>query len=194
MLRRAITMAMLAALVSLAVVACGGGEAPTPTPTPTRPSPPPPPPPPVATPTVSVPAPSTPTPTPSEVATSFTVNLADAGGPGPFFFKPADLTFSAGETVNFTFIGESQFHTFTVDELDIDVDVGGGETVTFGFTFNKPGTYQLICVPHEAVGDGGNHNGPIAKTCPSVPQIGRFSAKGNARFSLSAYHRSPARR
>ena len=81
-----------------------------------------------------------------------TVDLTDAGGRGPFSFDPADLTFNAGDTVNFEFVGESQFHTFTVAELDIDVDVGGGETVSFEFTFDTPGTYDLICVPHEAQG------------------------------------------
>ena len=64
----------------------------------------------------------------------------------------ADLTFDAGETVDFTFVGESQFHTFTVEELGIDVDVGGGETVSFDFNFDEPGTYELICAPHQALG------------------------------------------
>jgi plastocyanin len=48
--------------------------------------------------------------------------LDDAGGRGPFSFDPADLTF--------------------------DVDVNGGETVSFPFTFDEPGTYTLICIPH----------------------------------------------
>ncbi len=67
-------------------------------------------------------------------------------------FDPADLTFDAGETVDFTFVGESVFHTFTVEELGIDVDVNGGETVSFEFTFDEPGTYTLICIPHQALG------------------------------------------
>ena len=63
-----------------------------------------------------------------------------------------DLSFNAGETVNFSFESESQLPTFTVDDLDIDVSVDGGETVGFSFTFDKPGTYDLICIPHEALG------------------------------------------
>ncbi len=96
-------------------------------------------------------APAPPPPAPAE-ATAKTVDLDDAGGRGPSSFNPADLTFAAGETVDFTFVGESQFHTFTVADLGIDIDVGGGETVDFQFTFNKPGTYELICSPHEGLG------------------------------------------
>ena len=80
------------------------------------------------------------------------VELKDNDGLGPFEFDPEELTFDAGETVNFTFESESQLHTFTVDDLEIDVSVDGGETVGFSFTFNKPGTYELICIPHEALG------------------------------------------
>ena len=63
-----------------------------------------------------------------------------------------DFSFNAGEAVNFTFPSESQLHTFTVDDLDIDVAVGGDGTVGFSFTFDKPGTYELICIPHRALG------------------------------------------
>ena len=84
--------------------------------------------------------------------TAVTIDGLDGGGRGPFAFGPAELSFAVGETVEFTFIGESQFHTFTVDELGIDEAVEGGETVTFSFTFDQPGTYSLICVPHLALG------------------------------------------
>ena len=78
--------------------------------------------------------------------------MDDGGGGGPFSFDPAGLTFDAGETVEFTLVGESQFHTFTVEELGIDVNVNGGETVSFDYTFDEPGTYTLICIPHQALG------------------------------------------
>ena len=116
-----------------------------------RPSPPPPPsasvPAAPLPPAATGPAPVNPAPT-SEV----TVKLNDSRGRGPFAFDPVNLSFGAGESVSFTFVGESQFHTFTVEELGIDVDVGGGETVSFRHTFNTPGTYELICVPHRALG------------------------------------------
>ena len=91
-------------------------------------------------------------PTLCQPAAQLTVNLNDSGGKGPFAFAPADLTFEVGETVEFTLVGDSVFHTFTVDDLGIDVDVDGGATVNFGFTFDEPGEYTLICIPHQALG------------------------------------------
>ena len=145
-LRKLIPLTALLVFAASAVAACGGGDEPATVPA--RPSPPTPPP-------ASSPAPTptaTPTPPSDGPAIDIKVGLNDSGGPGPFFFDPVDLSFNAGDTVNFEFVGESQFHTFTVEELGIDVDVGGGETVNFEFTFDEPGTYTLICVPHQALG------------------------------------------
>jgi len=47
---------------------------------------------------------------------------------------------------------ETELHTFTVDDLNIDQSVDAGETVGFSFKFDKPGTYLLICIPHESQG------------------------------------------
>ena len=41
---------------------------------------------------------------------------------------------------------------FFVDDLNIDQSVDAGETVEFSFKFDKPGTYPLICIPHETQG------------------------------------------
>ena len=82
--------------------------------------------------------------------TEVAVGLEDSGG--NYRFDPSELTFKAGETVNFTVTAETEFHTFTIDDLSIDEAAGEGETVTFSFTFDSPGTYKLICVPHEANG------------------------------------------
>ncbi len=148
-LRRQIPLTVLMVFAAMAALACGGDEeqapaaprpSPSPPPAPTAPAP--------AAPT----APAGPAPVAPAAATEVTVGLNDAGGRGPFAFDPADLSFSAGEAVSFTFVSESQFHTFTVEELGIDVDVNAGETVGFDFTFDKPGTYALICIPHEALG------------------------------------------
>ncbi len=89
---------------------------------------------------------------PALVGAPFTVRLNDNGGAGPFAFDPLDLTFSVGEIVNFTLIGEDAFHTFTVPDLDIDVEVEAGETVGLDFVFEVAGTYELTCIPHEALG------------------------------------------
>lgn len=126
--------AILAALGVLLLVACGGEE-PAPVPSPT-----------IAPTATLAPAP-TPAPPPTVVVT-----LNDSGGRGPFAFEPAEFTFDVGELVSLTLISESQFHTFTVEELGVDVSVNGGETVSVSFTFDEPGTYELICIPHQALG------------------------------------------
>ena len=89
------------------------------------------------------------------VGTPLTIRLNDNGGAGPFSYDPLDLTFSNGEIVNFTLIGEAAFHTFTVSDLDIDVEIEAGETVGLDLVFDVPGTYELICIPHEALGMAG---------------------------------------
>lgn len=140
---KSLLIATLLGAAVLALAACAGdgqapppGDGPDPTPTPT----------PTHTPT------PTPTSTPTPPEPTPTVGLLDAGGRGPFEFSQTEFNFSVGETVTLVLKSESQFHTFTVDDLGIDVPVNGGETVNFSFTFDKPGTYQLICVPHEALG------------------------------------------
>ncbi len=150
MLRRIAILAMVVGLVFLVALACGGDEAPAPPIEPPAPpvAPPPPPPPPQP----PLPSSSQPPPPPPPPRRGLAVDLEDGGGPGPFSFKPADFSFSLGDTVDFTFISETQFHTFTVDDLGIDVSVNGGTTVNFEYTFDKSGTYQLRCIPHEALG------------------------------------------
>ena len=149
MLRRLIPLTVLMVFAAMAALACGGDDEPAPA----APRPSPPPPPAAAAPAAPAPtAPAAPAPVSSAPESEVTVKLNDSGGRGPFAFDPVDLSFSAGEVVSFTFIGEATFHTFTVEELGIDVDVNGGETVSFDFTFDKPGTYTLICIPHQALG------------------------------------------
>ena len=67
-------------------------------------------------------------------------------------FGPSDFTFDVGETVTFALCAESEFHTFTVDDLGIDVSVDVGSLESLSFTFDQLGTFQLICIPHEALG------------------------------------------
>ncbi len=87
-----------------------------------------------------------------------TVVLQDPGKGGNYSFSPSTFNFRVGETVSFTLTGGSQFHTFTVEDLDIDESVDAGQTVRFSFTFNTAGTYQLICIPHESLGMMGTIN------------------------------------
>ena len=76
----------------------------------------------------------------------------DLGGSGTYEFDPSDLTFRVGETVTLSIAAESEFHTFTVDGLGIDVSVDGGEIEEITYTFDRAGTFQLICIPHESLG------------------------------------------
>ncbi len=54
--------------------------------------------------------------------------------------------------MTFALIAETEFHTFTVDDLGIDMELDSGETKTLTYTFDKAGVYKLICIPNEALG------------------------------------------
>ena len=150
-MRRLLALAILAAVtVALLAAACGGDDDPTPTP-----PPPPPPPPPaaqVATPT------DTPAPTSSvtdgckEGDIPFRVENQDPGGSGSYVFVPKEMSFKVGDTVCFNLSAETEFHTFTVDDLGIDIDLEPGASKTHTITFDKAGDFELICIPHLALG------------------------------------------
>lgn len=76
----------------------------------------------------------------------------DQGGSGKYAFEPNEFSFAVGETVTFRMTAETEFHTFTVDQLEIDESADAGETVTFSLTFEEAGTFDLICIPHESLG------------------------------------------
>ena len=80
------------------------------------------------------------------------VILQDPAGTGDYRFDPSELNFTKGECVSFTLTSETEFHTFTVEALDIDVSVDGGMTERTSFTFDAPGEYKLTCIPHELLG------------------------------------------
>ncbi|MCH8205951.1 MAG: cupredoxin domain-containing protein [Chloroflexi bacterium] len=154
MTRTLIPFAVLTATLSLALVACGGGDddsaetqrsaAPTPT---SAPLPPP----------ISAPAPtSVPASGGQTGATVVDVLNKDTSGSGVYEFDPADFTFKLGDTVTFRSTAETEFHTFTVDALGIDESIGAGETIEFTVTFDKAGTFTLICIPHAAYGMTGS--------------------------------------
>ena len=76
----------------------------------------------------------------------------DQGGSGEYGFHPSDFSFKIGEIVTFELTAETEFHTFTIDELDIDESVESRQTKTFTVTFTEAGEFQLYCIPHEAFG------------------------------------------
>ena len=114
-----------------------------------RRSPPPPPPVPVV---LATPTPEGPRATSTVDGTQITVDLLDNDGRGPYAYEPADFSFSVGETVTFTLSAEAVYHTFTIDGTSFDIDVDVGEVKEVTFTFDEPGTYNLICIPHELNG------------------------------------------
>lgn len=149
MLKRLLLKAIAATVIALTLAACGAGEETTPAPGIS--SPPPPPPTLEQTPDTGV-SPPTEAPAPTGQGTLFAIVNEDPGGSGTYKFNPSELTFAVGETVDFTLTAETELHNFTVEELSIDKDVDSGQQVTFSHTFEKAGTYRLICIFHEANG------------------------------------------
>ena len=150
-MKRLTVLILLAAVASFAVVACGRASANNVEPTPVALGLSPPPPPPAPTqiggpPVVIACAPHEPD------GEELSVSFRDLAGTGQYAFDPAELAFNVGDTVNFTLTSEAEGHTFTLDDLGFDVSVGAGETLRCSFTFDKPGTFPLICIPHELQG------------------------------------------
>ena len=80
------------------------------------------------------------------------VNMEDPGKSGKYVYDPAEFTFARGEEVTLVMISEGEFHTFTVEEFDIDVHVDAWKSKALTYTFDRPGTYRLVCIPHETLG------------------------------------------
>ena len=80
------------------------------------------------------------------------VNMEDPGKSGEYMYDPAEFTFERGEQVTLVMTSEGEFHTFTVEELGIDVHVDAWKSKALTYTFDKPGTYELVCIPHEMLG------------------------------------------
>ena len=150
-----VLLTMGLALVAMAV-SCNGDIQPAPTPLATSPAPPP------AAPELAViacealdscPKPI-PTPPPQNCpdGPTKTVSVLNRDVGGVYAFDPGKFNFSVGDCVEFTITAETEFHTFTVDGLPIDLAIDGGETVKFAFTFDKPDDFKLLCIPHESQG------------------------------------------
>ncbi len=67
-------------------------------------------------------------------------------------FEPAVLEVTAGEAVNLTVTNVGQaFHDLTIDELDLQIGVEPGQTLTAGLDVAEPGEYRYHCsVPGHA--------------------------------------------
>ena len=80
------------------------------------------------------------------------VVMKDPGKSGEYVYDPAEFTFERGEEVTLVLTSEGEFHTFTVPDLEIDMHVDAWKTKALTFTFDEPGTYELVCTPHETLG------------------------------------------
>ena len=139
------TVLMLVVLAAALAAACGGaGEDPTPDSGRRSPSPPP------AAPQATATPQADPSSNGSDAGdgTPVTVVNEDVGGSGAYAFNPSSLSFGVGETVTFTLAAETEFHTFTVEDLEIDESLEAGETHKFTFTFKEAGSFSLICLAH----------------------------------------------
>lgn len=69
-----------------------------------------------------------------------------------FAFSPTQLRVQAGSTVNIVFRNEgSVFHTFTITDLDFELEANGGQTTSGAFRTDRVGTYEYVCsVPGHA--------------------------------------------
>ena len=168
MIKQLAAIAILASVVSLTAVACGGdaeeeAAAPAAAPAPT------------GQPTAVV----TPTPVPTRPAGAGITNregnvvevtLTIVGGGGstgpksntygavPFQWFPNEMTFKVGDTVNFTIIpteDKGQQHRLLLRNLGVGQSIKYGNTAYFTHTFDTPGTFRFICEIHTYEGMNG---------------------------------------
>ncbi|MEM4969839.1 MAG: cupredoxin domain-containing protein [Sulfolobales archaeon] len=89
--------------------------------------------------------------TSAQVSREIEVELDD------YYFEPKSISIPLGETVRLVLKNEGRStHTFTIDELGINVRLAPGETRTIEITPDKVGSYIFYCIPHRALGMVGN--------------------------------------
>ena len=91
-------------------------------------------------------------PTAPPNARTVSVSMSDCVGADGCAFSPSNFEFRTGETVRFQLVAESEFHTFTINELGVNEAINARQTRYLDVTFDRPGEYALICVPHESLG------------------------------------------
>jgi heme/copper-type cytochrome/quinol oxidase subunit 2 len=62
-----------------------------------------------------------------------------------YAFEPARLEANLDDLVRVTLSSGDIAHSFTVDAYRIAKRVGGGQTVTFEFRADQPGTFRIYC-------------------------------------------------
>ena len=122
------------------VLACGGGESTTTTSSPTQ----------VPTKVAETSSAASAT-TSSSGAADITIEMQDVPG---YAYLPADIEMNAGETYNIRLVGSDEFHTWSLADgnggwiANISLNPNAEQTVSF--TAPAAGTYEIICLPHQA--------------------------------------------
>ena len=62
-----------------------------------------------------------------------------------YAFEPARLEANLDDLVRVTLSSRDIAHSFTIDAYRIVKRVGGGQTVTFEFRADQPGTFRVYC-------------------------------------------------
>jgi plastocyanin len=70
-----------------------------------------------------------------------------------FAFGPETITAQSGEVSLHVTNNDSSRHTFTVDELGVDVSIAPGQSRLIRFDAD-PGSYRFYCMPHDPGMDG----------------------------------------
>ena len=133
MRKEVLTAFALTLSVAILAAACGGGNDEEPTP--------------------RTPRPTADTPTqPAGNGTSGGQVVSINQSENPYVFTPDTYDLELGKTYTLDFQAVGEFHTFTVDELGINIFINAGETVQQDITPSVAGSFKLYCVPHESLG------------------------------------------
>lgn len=82
---------------------------------------------------------------PAVAAGDITITVEDAD------FAPTTFSAESGEITVFVRNRDNTFHTFTIEDLGVDLDIPGKAEAKVTFDAG-PGVYEFICVPHEGMG------------------------------------------
>ncbi|MBM3935342.1 MAG: hypothetical protein FJ319_13795, partial [SAR202 cluster bacterium] len=108
---------------------------------------------PAATPTIPAAAPTTP---PAATGNTINVTMGDAAGATKEYrYVPNKFTFKVGEEITFVFTAETEEHTFTAEDLNVDVTVAAKTTKRVTIKFDKAGIFDFLCIPHADFGMDG---------------------------------------
>jgi heme/copper-type cytochrome/quinol oxidase subunit 2 len=62
-----------------------------------------------------------------------------------YAFRPAEITVDRNDLVKITFNAEDIAHSFTIDAYRISKRASAGQSVTFEFRADQPGTFDYYC-------------------------------------------------